>query len=58
MELEKNIPCTEKQTGDQLKKLKLKLKIDRSHQNLPKMRERENYDGDGVDGIRSTTKRM
>ena len=30
MELKKNIPCTEKQTGNQLKKLKLKLKIDRS----------------------------
>ena len=54
MELKKNIPCTEKQTGDQLKKIKIKIKItnrsiwwstkketDRSHQNLPKMRERE-----------------
>ena len=65
MELKKNIPCTEKQTGDQLKKLKLKLKIDRSDEAPRKKqidliktyqkwerereRERENYDGDGVE---------
>ena len=26
MELEKNIPCTEKQNSDQLKKIKIKIK--------------------------------